>query len=159
LVAFLEGDIKEMQRQAEWSAGKPGDDMRLSTQSDTEAYYGRMTKARELSRRAVEVAVRANSKESAAFWQIKAALWDAELGNIAFAKQGLAAALALSSGRDVKMLADLTFARIGDTVRAKALADELEKDHPSNTMLNFYWLPTVKAAKELSKHNSSQAIL
>jgi eukaryotic-like serine/threonine-protein kinase len=46
-LAFLKGDTVEMRRQIEWAAGKPGsEDILLSWQSDTEAYYGRLAKAR-----------------------------------------------------------------------------------------------------------------
>ena len=65
-----------------WGAGKPGDeDGLLSAQSDTEAYYGRRKKARDYSRRAVDSAVRADSKETAALWQVNAALREAEWGD------------------------------------------------------------------------------
>jgi eukaryotic-like serine/threonine-protein kinase len=159
-IAFLRGDGTQMEQQVAWGAGKPGDeDPLLSMQSDTEAYYGQMGKARDFSRRAVESAVRADSKEAAAFWQVNAALREAELGNIASARQGVMAALALSPGRDVKVLAALTLARTGDAPRAKMLAEELEKDYPTNTMMKLYWLPTINAATELNKGNSSQAIV
>ena len=55
---------------------------------------------------------------------------EAELGNTASARQGVAAALALSSGRDLKVQAALTLARIGDAARAKVLVEELEKSYP-----------------------------
>src|SRR6516162_7175361 len=158
-LAFLQRDTARMEQQVVWAAGKPGDeDVLLSAQSDTEAYYGRMSKARDFSRRAVESAVRADSKETAGFWRVNAALREAELGDIASAKDGVAAALALSSGQDVKTLAALTLARIGDAVRATIVADELKKNSPTNTMLKVYWLPTINAAIELSRHNSARAI-
>jgi tetratricopeptide (TPR) repeat protein len=160
LLAFLRGDTAAMEQQLAWGSGKPGDeDPLLSTHSDTEAYYGRMNKARDFSRRAVDSAKRADSKESAALWQANAALREAELGNAAAAKQGAAAALALSEGRDVKVAAALALAHAGDGGRAKALADELAKTYPTNTMLKIYWLPTINAAIELDKGNSSQALL
>ena len=160
LFAFLQGDVATMEREVTWAAGKPGDeDYLLSAQSDTEAYYGRMTKARDLSRRAVDSAVRADSKETAASWQVNAALREAELGNTALAGQGVAKALALSSGRDVKVVAALTLARIGESSRAKALAEELAKTYPTSTLLKTYWLSTINAAIEISKGNSSQAIV
>jgi len=159
-LAFLQGNTAQMEEQVAWAVGKPGDeDMLLSVQSDTEAYYGRMSKARDFSRRAVDSAIRAESKETAALWQVNAALREAELGKAASAKEGVASALALSSGRDVKMAAALTLARMGDALRAKALVEELEKNYPTNTMLKLYGLPTINAAIELSKHNSSQAIV
>jgi tetratricopeptide (TPR) repeat protein/predicted Ser/Thr protein kinase len=159
ILAFLRGDAAQMEQQVAWAAGKPGDeDVLLSMQSDTEAYYGRLTKARDFSRRAVDSAVRADSKETAALWQLNAALREAELGNTANAKQGVAAALALSPGRDVKLFAALTLSRSGDAPRAKALAEELEKSYPTDTIMKLYWLPTINAAIELSKGNSSQAL-
>ena len=159
-LAFLRGDVAQMQQQVAWGAGKPGDeDALLSKQSDTEAYYGRLKQARDFSRRAVISALRSDSKEAAAYWQLNAALREAELGNTASAKQGVTAALALSSGRDVKVAAALALARIGDTPRAKALTEELKKNYPSNTLLNLYWLPTVNASVELRKANPSQALV
>jgi eukaryotic-like serine/threonine-protein kinase len=159
-LAFLKGDAAEMQRQVDWAAGKPGnEDLLLSFQSDTEAYYGRVTKARDFSRRAVDSAVRNDSKESAALWQVNAALREAEFGNSAVAKQGVAAALALAPGQDIKLFAALAMARIGDTAGAKAIVEELEKNHPSDTMLKIYWLPTIKAAMELNSNNAGQAVM
>jgi eukaryotic-like serine/threonine-protein kinase len=159
LLAFLQGDAARMEQQVAWGAGKPGDeDLLLSAQSDTEAYYGRISKARDFSRRAVNSAIRADSKEAAALWQVNTALREAELGNAASAKQGVTAALALSPGRDVKVAAAYALASIGETPTARALVEELEKNYPANTMLKFYWLPTINAAIEISKGNSSQGV-
>ena len=157
-LAFLRGNTAQMEQQVAWVAGKPGDeDPLLSAQSDTEAYYGRLSKARDFSRRAVDSAIRADSKETAALWQVNAALREAEFGNAALAKEGVAAALTLSPGRDVQVLAALTLARIGDTSRAKALIDRLKNNYPANTMVRLYWLPTINAVLELNKGHSSQA--
>ena len=159
-LAFVRGDSSQMEQQLAWGAGKPGvEDLLLSAQSDMEAYYGRLTKARDFSRRAVDSAVRADSKETAALWQVNAALREAEFGNAAPAKQGVAAALALAPGRDVKVLAALTLARVGDAARAKAMVQALEKSDPLNTVLKLYWLPTLKAAIELNGGNSAQALI
>jgi eukaryotic-like serine/threonine-protein kinase len=159
-LAFLKGDAVEMERQVAWAAGKPGsEDLLLSFQSDTEAYYGRLVKARDFSRRAVDSAVRNDSKETAALWQVDAALREAEFGNAATAKQGVGAALTLAPGRDVKLFAALTLARIGETAGAKPIVEELEKNFPSDTLLKVYWLPTIKAAMELNANNPTQAVV
>jgi eukaryotic-like serine/threonine-protein kinase len=159
-LAFRRGDVAQMAQLVAWGAGKPGEeDSLLSAQSDTEAYYGRMGKAREFTRRAVDSAVRNDSKETAAIWQMSASLREAEIGNVDLARQGVAAALALSAGRDVKVEAALTLARAGDAPRAKALAEELETTYPTNTLLKLYWLPTINAAIELGKNNSSPALV
>jgi hypothetical protein len=51
---------------------------------------------------------------------------EAEFGNTGVAKQDVAAALALAPGRDVKLIASLASARLGDTGRAKAIVEEME---------------------------------
>jgi tetratricopeptide (TPR) repeat protein len=159
-LAFLNSDAAEMERQVAWASGKPGtEDLLLSFQSDTEAYYGHLTRARDFSRRAVDAAVRADSKETAAIWQVNAALREAEFGNLETAKQDVAAALTLTPGRDVKMLGALALARSGETVRAKTIVGELEKSYPSQTVLKVYWLPTIKAAIELNANNAAQSLV
>jgi tetratricopeptide (TPR) repeat protein len=159
-LAFLRGDGAEMERQLAWAAGRPGEeDQMLSIQSDSEAFYGRIVAARDFSRRAVDSAVRSDSKETAALWQVNAALREAEFGNTAQAKQGVATALALAPGRDVRVLSAMTLARAGDSGRAKLLADELEKSNPLNTVLKVYWLPTIRAAIDLNAGNTAQALV
>ena len=107
----------------------------------------------------MDAAVRNDSKETAAIWQVNAALREAEFGNIAVAKQDVAAALALAPGRDVKMLSALALARAGESARAKAIVQELEKNYPSQTVLKIYWLPTIKAAIEMNANNSTQSLV
>jgi eukaryotic-like serine/threonine-protein kinase len=159
-LAFLGGDSVQMEQQLAWASGRPGDeDILLSANSDTEAYYGRLTRAQDLSRRASDSAVRADSKETAALWQVNAALRQAEFGITAAAKEDVTKALALAPGRDVKMLAALALARVGDTSRAKAVVAELEKSNSLNTVLRLYWLPVLKAAIELNAGHSAQALM
>jgi tetratricopeptide (TPR) repeat protein len=107
----------------------------------------------------VDSAVRADSKEGAAVDQAGGALREAEVGNAVLARQGVAAALALSSGRDVDVTAALALARIGDVPRAQALAEEVQKRYPTHTMLKLYWLPTINAMAEVSRGNSEQALV
>jgi tetratricopeptide (TPR) repeat protein len=160
LLYFLRGNTKGMEQKPAWAAGRLGEeDAMLLGQADTEAYYGRRMMARDYSRRAVEAAARANSKETAALWRAAAGLREAELGNPAAARQNVDAALLLSSGSDVKLLAALTLARAGDTANAKRLVEQLEKTPSTNTMLKFYCLPTIDAAIEIGKSNPSQAVL
>ncbi len=156
--AFLEGERTEMEQQLHWSFGRPGDeDVMMALQADTEAYYGRLGAAREWSQRAVDSAVRAGSRETAAWWKALAALHEVELGNPAEAKRAATAALELAAGRELKTLAALAFARAGDTSHARALAAELAKDFPLSTLLNAYWLPVIRAAGEIDR-NPSRAV-
>lgn len=158
-LAFLRHDDALMKQQLAWAAGRPGDEEGLlSAQSDTEAYFGRLNQARDFTRRAVELSVQGDSREAAALFRIDAALREAEVGNTASAKKGVKAALAFSSGRDIKVVAALALARSGDAAAAKALIEELEKKYPTHTFLKVYWLPTIRAVLELKRGNPSQAL-
>ena len=135
LLGFLEGDAAEMNRQFAAAAGKLGEDMLISTQSDTQAYCGRLEKARELSRRAEEINRRSDQKETAAKWLIDAALREVEIGNPERARETTAAALGLAPTGYIQTVAALAFARAGDSVRAQKMEDDLAKAYPRNTML------------------------
>jgi serine/threonine protein kinase/tetratricopeptide (TPR) repeat protein len=160
LVAFMTRDAAGMERQVAWAAGKPGsEDLLLSFESDTKAYHGELKKARDVSRRAVDAAVRFDSKETAGLWQVSAALREAEFGNSEATRQGVAAALALSPGRDVKLLSALALARARDAGRARSLLEEVEKTYGSQTLLKVYWLPTIRAAIELDSNDPAKALM
>ncbi len=156
-VAFLERDLDEMQRQARWAADKPGvADSLLSYQSDTEAFFGRLAKAREFSRRAVQSARQNDRKDTAAGWQVNGALREAEFGNLTRAREQAMAAMASTSA--VRPLAALALARAGDSAHAQKLADELQKEFPLETITVNYWLPSIRAAVEIDHNNPSKAI-
>ena len=156
---FLQGDLKVMQEQLTWATGRPKeDDWLLSAQSDTEAYYGRLIHAREYSRRAVESAVNADTNEAAALWQVNAALREAEFRNDKVARQQAESALALSPGKHVRSVAALALARAEDTKQAKKLAEALDLDFPQDTIVQEYWLPSIRAAIALKDKQGRRAV-
>jgi serine/threonine protein kinase len=157
-VAFFRGDQQTMQQQLDWAVGRSGEeDWLLSAQSDTGAYFGQLGKARNFSQRAIESAKRADAKETAALWQVNAALREAEFGNLGSARQNALAALALAPGIDIRSVAALALARAGDAAQAQKLADGLDKDFPQNTVVQGYWLPSIRAAIELNAKNNAKA--
>ena len=158
-LAFLENDLPAMQEQSLWARGKPSaEDGQLSDDSDTEAYYGRLRKARELTRQAVESAKRNAGTDTAALWQVNEALREAEFGNTALARKAVADTMALSSKPDVELLAALALARSGDTVQSSALADKVAAEFDRDTMIQAYWLPTIRAAIAIDRGDAQKAI-
>jgi DNA-binding winged helix-turn-helix (wHTH) protein/tetratricopeptide (TPR) repeat protein len=158
-IAFLQGDQAEMARQVSWSNGRPGaEDWLLSNESDTYAFRGHIEMAREFSQRAVASALHNDEKEAAALWQINAALQEAEVGNLARARQEALAALKLASTRDVRILAALTLSRSGEISGAEKMADDLARQFPVNTVIQSYWLPTIRASIELHRGHGEKAI-
>ena len=106
----------------------------------------------------MESARRSNHKETAAQWQLNSALREAEFGNTEQARQQVRAALALASSRDTKILAALALARLGDTAQAQIIADTLMKEFPGNTLLNNYWVPTIRGYIEIVRGNPAKAL-
>jgi tetratricopeptide (TPR) repeat protein len=150
-----------MQQLVAGASGKTGEeDLLLSQQSDTEAYYGRFAQAREYSRRAVQSAMRDNGdvKESAAFWQARAAVREAEVGNLAQARKEALSAMALAPGLIVKYAAGLAFARAGDFADAQKVADQLDKEFPQGTVVQSFYLPSIRAALLLHNHDPLGAV-
>ena len=157
--AFLQNDTAGMAKEVAWSGGKPGEeDVLLANEADTAAYYGRLDKARNFSRQAAASAVRAEEKETASNYEAVAALREALFGNAPEARQRAAAALALSSGRDVQFGAALATSFAGDAARAQVLADELAKRFPEDTIVQFNYLPTIRGRLALGRNDSSKAV-
>ena len=159
-LAFLSNDNAEMERQVAWAAGRPGEeDQMLTAHADTQAYYGRLEKARDLARRATDSAVRADAKETGAQWLAYHALREAEMGNVAAARQGVTRALALAPGRDVKVLSAVALARSGETTQSKSLLEGLQKSEPGNTYLKVYWFPVIEASIALAQQAPERAVV
>jgi tetratricopeptide (TPR) repeat protein len=158
-LAFLAADTQGMASQAAWFEGKL--DLRheiLSGEADTEAYGGHLEKARELTRRSVDSAVRASYPEAAAAAHLIAALREAAFGNADEARRETEAAVKLApDSRDAESQAALAYAWSGDEGGAQKLESDLKKQFPLDTLVNDYWLPTIDARMELTKNNPSEA--
>lgn len=159
-VAFAKGDSALMQEQLRWATGKAnGEDSLLAAQSDTEAYYGRLKSARDLTRRAVDSALKADLKESAATWMVQSALREAVFGNSAQAQRDAEEALKLSpESKDVRAMAALVFARTGNKAQARSISDDLSALYVSNTVMQKAWLPLVHSQMAMHEQKYEEAI-
>src|SRR6202451_2540902 len=158
-IAFLQNNTGEMERQVAWAMGKPqAENSLLSAQSDTEAYFGRLGRARALTQQAVESASRSDQQETAGEWQMNAALREAEFGNEGRVQQQIAGVLAKYPTREMQVLGALGFARAGDSVRAERMANDLAKAYPADTVVNRYWLPTIRGAIEIDRKNPAKIV-
>jgi tetratricopeptide (TPR) repeat protein len=159
MVAFLQNDAAGMRQQVAWSAGVPGvEDALLANEADTAAYTGNLHQAREFSRRASTSAQLAEEKETAAGYEVSAALREALLGNIEEARKLSEAALALSKDRDTQYGVALALVFAGDDSRGKKLANRLADQFPEDTAVQFCYLPTVDALLALRRGDSSKAV-
>ena len=159
-LAFLQGNAAARKQQEDWAIGKPGaEDLMLSVESDSQAWSGRLGKARELSQQAIESARRNDEKEPAALWQANAAIREALFGNADAAHQNAAAAAALAPGsRDAEARAALAYVLAGDAVHAQSLADDLASRFPQDTVVQAVWLPTIHAQIETGRKNAPRSV-
>jgi tRNA A-37 threonylcarbamoyl transferase component Bud32/tetratricopeptide (TPR) repeat protein len=158
-LAFLRGDVAQMAQRASTAMGRPGaEDLLLATQADTEAWYGRLQAARELTRRAMASAELNDAKETAAGYLARASLREVESGNRELARANANGAMRLAPNRDVQAMAALVLARAGDTGAAERLAADLDKTFPLNTMVQRYRLPAIRAAVALQRKDPNRAV-
>ena len=158
-VAFLKGNAAQMAQLVSAAMGKPGtEDLLLAAQADTEGWYGKLKNAHDLTGRAMDSARHNDAKESAATYQAEATLREVESGNREQARTEANAAVKLAPNRDVQAMAALALARAGDTAGAEKLAAELDKTFPLDTLVQRYWLPTIRAAVALERNDPNRAI-
>ncbi|MGA2418640.1 MAG: tetratricopeptide repeat protein [Candidatus Acidiferrum sp.] len=158
-LGFLRDDTAEMARDVAWAAHLPGSEgVLLSTQSDTEAYFGRLRAARNVSQRAEDSSVGNDMPEAAAIWQGNEALREADFGNRELARKEAESAVKRAAGRQVWILAALTFARAGDEARADSLTKTLEQNYPSDLLLRNYWLPVIRGSSALERGDTAKAV-
>jgi serine/threonine protein kinase/Flp pilus assembly protein TadD len=162
-IDFLQHDAAGMEREVASLMGKPGlEDAILYNESDTASCSGQFSKARELTERAADSAKRADEKETAAGYHAEAALREALVGDVTgaknFAQQQAQAALALSNGKDVDAVSAIALALAGDSSQATRLAADLAQRFPDDTIVQFNYLPTIRAAGALQSGNPVRAI-
>jgi tetratricopeptide (TPR) repeat protein len=159
-VAFAKGDTHLMEQQLRWAEGKPnGEDSILAAQSDTEAYFGRLKKAREYTRRAVEAAKKAELPESAAIWEVEAGMREAMFGYPEEARKHTEAALQFApDSKDVRALAAFVFARLGYEQQSQKILDDLRALYVSNMVIQKAWLPVVHAEMNLRKKRYAEVV-
>ncbi len=141
LLAFLEGDKEMMTKSAASLGGHPGfENEALLEESKTEAYFGHLGRARELSGQTKEIALREGDRATATDIEANEALLEAQLGNSARARQ-LAAAAEKLGGQ-----AAMALALIGDADSATKLADGLASHAPPGSFANKVWVPEIRAS-------------
>jgi serine/threonine protein kinase len=158
-LAFLSSDQAAMAEQQQQFTGKPEENVGLALASDSEAYGGHLAKARDLTKRAVDSAIRDDSKETGAIWQAIAAQREAAYGNATEGRQLAAEALKLApTSQGVGVEAALAFAMAGDTARAESLAQDLGKRYRLDTQMQSLWLPAIHAQLTLNRKNPASAL-
>jgi eukaryotic-like serine/threonine-protein kinase len=158
-IAFLEKDTAGMARLAAKNGGNQGfDHQLLYLQADTAAYFGHLKEARQLANRAIEAARNGGETDAPVIYEATSGLREAWFGNLDEARRRATAVSRDLQPRDVTYFAGLTFAYSREPARAEKLADDLAKRFPKDTIVQFNYLPTLRAKIALDKGNAPEAI-
>jgi len=155
LLAFLRHDTRALQEQWEWAAGRRGaEHLLLDGRAAVHAYYGQFHTARQLEERAEGLAANEGRPVPYTFW---GALDEASAGYMDLPRR-----LAVQASNDrrqaVQANAALILAETGDLGRVQELVDALDRDAPLATVVQNFYLPTIRAAMRLHANDPAGAV-
>lgn len=158
-IAFLQHVTAGMAQQVAKNNGLAGfKNQFLYMEADTAAYSGHLREARQLTRGAIDSAEASGVKDALSIYSATSAMRESWFGNEDEARRRATLAVRGSSLRDVLYLAALAFTYAGEVGRAQTLADDLAKQFPEDTLVQFNFLPTLRARIALAKGNAPEAI-
>jgi DNA-binding winged helix-turn-helix (wHTH) protein len=159
VIAFLKGDRTGMEREAALPREKPGaDDWMSNAEGFVSAYSGHLQEARKMSRRAADLARKAERRDTEALYEADAAMREALFGNVSTARQRALDALALSKSRDAEYEVAFELAFSGDVSRSQELTEDLSRRFPEDTIVRFTYAPTIRALVALNHNQPSKAV-
>jgi hypothetical protein len=158
-IAFLKDDRAAMEQVVNRARERSGGDTWISNkEAYALAYVGLLQKARVSTQRAVDQASLEGQPERAGLWDAGASLREAFFGDSPQARQRAMASLDHSNNREVQFGAALALAVSGDAGRAQALADDMERRFPQDTVVRFGYLPVIRARIALYQGNPAKAL-
>jgi tetratricopeptide (TPR) repeat protein len=158
-IAFLNGDVGEMNRQVEWARGNAEEEAMRNAESAAAANWGQLSRSRELMRAAAEKALSKGLKQRASLFLVSGAAREALSGDPALARRGVAEALAVDRSSEALINAAQVLGLVGDAVQAQALADEAKGKAPqTDTYFQAVKLPLAIAAIALGRNAPDKAL-
>jgi DNA-binding winged helix-turn-helix (wHTH) protein len=155
IVAFATGDRDNVENiLKEEERGSYREDF-LHEHSLIEIQEGRFHSAERLRLQALG---RISKDSNADWWVVLSALEDAEVGKDVQARRYASKAVLSPLDRFNKIALALAFARSGRTAEAGRLADQINAERPEDTLVQHYFIPTIRAAIKLRQHDPAAAI-
>ena len=155
IVAFATGDRDSVEKILnEEDRGKYREDF-LREHSLIEIQRGRFHSAEQLRLQALGPTPKPGSGD---WWVVLSALEDAEAGMDVQARRYENHAARIALDRDNKIALALALARSGRTDEAGKLADQISAERPQDTIVQNYFIPTIRAAIKLQQHDPAATI-
>ena len=157
-IAFVQGDEAAQRRALDWGKGHSQEWHLYEARAEAEEFSGRFRAGRGLRDRAMDLALRHDSKEQAQWIRLNAALQEAEAGTASLVRENVREARALSRDPSGVVTAATALARIGDIAQAQALVDGVAGARPSTATEFSLELATARAAIALAQNAPQRAV-
>jgi serine/threonine protein kinase/tetratricopeptide (TPR) repeat protein len=158
-IAFAQNDPATMEQELRLTQNFPeGEWMVASYRTGLAAYHGQVRQARELARKWQQAAERMKFQEVAGNALTQEAGFEALVENHAEAVKWADEGLKASSAYFVRLNAATALAAVGEDKKALSLADEVAKQRPNDTLVQFVGVPIVKSLVELRHGNTAKAM-
>src|SRR5579864_5189669 len=157
-IALLQGDKTAQEKEDALARSSPQGQIDLTFRDWILAMSrGQVRQGRQLLKQGVEMAERQDLKEEAAAALGEQAVVEGEFGNRAEAVSTADATLALSHSPYLTLSAAQAFALAGQDSKAQALASEVAKNRPDDTLVQSVAVPNIQAIIELGHGNAAKA--
>jgi serine/threonine protein kinase len=159
LLAFLQNDKSEMQKERTWASQDPvRGRFVLFFESKIAGFYGRSRDANRLAQMAVDSSIKGGSVSNAAAFESIDGLREAEIGHLRQSEASATDAVRKSQDPNVLMSAALTFARTGNIKQSQELVEKLNQLFPNDFTIQTFNLPATRAAIKLGENDPAAAI-
>ncbi len=156
-LACIRGDEAAARHVLELAAGRPEEPILIWFHARHELSLGKLQSGRAIYAQSESSARNLGYKEFGGVILAIQAVDEAELGNLAEARQKISEALAVSQDRNTRQIVMVALAETGDTARSQKMAEELVRQYPTDTLLNRVWVPVAQALTDLQHNQPSQA--
>ena len=157
--AWVQNDPATMERELQLAnVGPPGEMNVLATRTALAACAGQMNASRELGAKTRDGALRLNLKDAAANEYTQEGVEEALIGEKQRALADAQGALKLTSAPGVVVNAAIILTIEGQDKQAMKLAEDVAKQRPYDTMMQFVMLPLVRAAADYTHGDAAKAI-
>jgi predicted Zn-dependent protease len=157
-LAMIDGDTATMQKQLDWSRGKPDEYVSLDWQTRAAGFSGQWRRSQVFSRSSIELATRSDAREVAAQYVVEAALRGAVFGQCPDVKAAISQPAGLERTNMFLTRGGVALALCGDMIQAQSIVDQLSKQSPKDTLINSVWLPAIRAAVQINRNNPAEAV-
>jgi eukaryotic-like serine/threonine-protein kinase len=157
-IAFIKGDEAAMKQQIDWTLGRPDEYVAQAWQAEVAAFSGQLRKERELTERAVDLALTRKQNDAAA--QLLAGQMQIEglFGSCDRVKAIAARAFAISRDTATVQTASTAYSLCGDTNQSQPLMDEISRRFPNYTLVNVVYWPLNHALLALHQGDPARAV-